>query len=95
MIRSFKDEATEDLFDGRDSKAARQRIQKLLWPRVRRLLDQLQRAHLVGDMAQPPGNRFESFRDGRYSVRVNNQYRVTFRWRDGAAQEVWCGDYHD
>jgi proteic killer suppression protein len=45
-------------------------------------------------MAQPPGNRLERFGDG-YSVRVNDQYRVTFRWKDGAAEEVWCGDYHD
>ena len=64
-----------------------------LWPRARKLLDQLQRAHVVGDMAQPPGNRFERFGDG-YSVRVNDQYRVTFRWEDGAAQEVRCEDYH-
>ena len=95
MIRSFADTATEDLFNGHDSRAARQRLQKLLWRRVRRLLDQLQRAHVVGDMAQPPGNRFELLDDGRYSVSVNDQYRITFRWKDGAAEEVWCGDYHD
>ena len=45
-------------------------------------------------MAQPPGNRFERLSDGRYSVRVNDQYRVAFRWVEGAAEEVWCGDYH-
>ena len=95
MIQSFLDAATEDLFNGRNSKAAQQRLQKSLWPRVRRLLDQLQRAHVVGDMAQPPGNRFELLHDGRYSVRVNDRYRVAFRWKDGAAEEVWCGDYHD
>lgn len=65
-----------------------------LWGRARRLLDQLPWAHAVGDMAQPPGNRLERFGDG-YSVRVNDQYRVTFRWKDGAPEEVWCGDYHD
>lgn len=46
-------------------------------------------------MAQPPGNRLEQLPGGRYSVRINDQYRVTFRWNEDAAEEVWCGDYHD
>ena len=95
MIRSFADAGTEDLFDGRNSKAARRLLPQSLWSRARRLHDQLQRAHVVTDMAQPPGNRLERLSDSRYSVRVNDQYRVTFRWEDGAAEEVWCGDYHD
>lgn len=95
MIRSFADAGTEDLFNGRNSKAARQQLPQTLWSRGCRLLDQLQQAHAIGDMAQPPGNRLERLSDGRYSVRVNNQYRITFRWEDGAAEEVWCGDYHD
>ncbi len=95
MIRSFADAGTEDLFDGRNSKAARHQLPQVLWPRARRLLDQLQRAHVLGDMAQPPGNRLERLSDGRYSVRVNDQYRVTFWWKEGAAEEVWCGDYHE
>ena len=94
MIRGFADAATEELFDGRNTKAARQRLPRALWGRARRLLDQVQHAQQVGDLAQPPGNRLERFRDG-YSVRVNDQYRVTFRWKDGAPEEVWCGDYHD
>ena len=94
MIRSFADAATEDLFNGRNSKAARQQLPQTLWLRARRLLDQLQQAHVVGDMGQPPGNKFEKLHDGRYSVRVNDQYRVTFNWKDDAAEEVWCGDYH-
>jgi len=94
VIRSFADAGTEDVFDGRDSKAARKQLPKELWRRARRLLDQLQRAHVLGDMAQPPGNRLELLVDGRHSVRVNDQYRVVFRWKAGAAEEVWCGDYH-
>ncbi|MGH9158872.1 MAG: type II toxin-antitoxin system RelE/ParE family toxin [Vicinamibacteraceae bacterium] len=94
MIRTFADAGTEDLFDGRNTKAARQQLPKPLWPRARRLLDQLQRTAAIGDMAQPPGNRLERFPDGRYSVRINDQYRVTFQWGDGGAEEVWCGDYH-
>ena len=95
MIRSYADSGTDDLFNGRNSKAARRQLPQGLWPRARRLLDQLQRAHVIGDMAQPPGNRLERLSDGRYSVRVNDQYRIVFRWNDAAAEEVWCGDYHD
>lgn len=95
MIRTFADAGTEDLFNGRNSKAARQRLPQSLWPRARRLLDQLQRAHVVGDMVQPPGNRLERLTDGRCSIRVNDQYRVAFHWEEGTAEEVWCGDCHD
>ena len=95
VIRTYAEAGTEDIFGGRNSRLARQQLPQALWPRARRLLDQLQRAHVVGDMAQPPGNRLERLSDGRYSVRINDQCRVTFRWKDGAAEEVWCGDYHD
>jgi proteic killer suppression protein len=95
MIRSFADAGSEDVFNGRNTEAARRQLPRDLWLRACRLLDQLQRAHVLGDMAQPPGNRLEPLADGRHSVRVNDQYRVTFRWKDGAAEEVWCGDYHD
>ena len=95
VIRTYADAGTEDIFDGRNTKSARQQLPRTVWPRARRVLDQLQWAHVVGDMAQPPGNRLERLRDGQYSVRLNDQYRVTFRWNDGGAEEVWCGDYHD
>lgn len=94
VIRSFADAGTEDVFDGRDSKAARKQLPKELWRRTRRLLDQLQRAHVLGDMAQPPGNRLELLESGNHSVSVNDQYRVVFHWKDGAAEEVWRGDHH-
>jgi proteic killer suppression protein len=96
VSRSFADAGTEDVFNGRNSQAARKRLPKDLWSRACRLLDQLQRAHVLGDMAQPPGNRLEPLKQtDKHSVRVNDQYRVVFRWKDGAAEEVWCGDYHD
>jgi proteic killer suppression protein len=96
VSRSFADAGTEDVFNGRNSKPARKRLPKDLWSRACRLLDQLQRAHVLGDMAQPPGNRLEPLRNtDKHSVRVNDQYCVVFRWKDGAAEEVWCGDDHD
>lgn len=96
MIRSVADEATEDLYNGRNTKAARQRLPQHLWRRAQRLMDQLQQAHVLGDLAQPPGNRLEKLegRDNRYSVRINDQYRVVFSWAEGAAEGVWCGDDH-
>ena len=81
------------MFNGVNSKVARKQIPKELWSRARTLLDQLNLAHALGDMAQPPGNRLELLADGRPSVRVNVQYRVAFRWKDGKAKEVWCGDH--
>jgi plasmid maintenance system killer protein len=54
-------------------------------------------AHLLGDLRSPPGNRLESVKGdllGAYSIRVNDQYRVTFEFEDGNAFNVTCEDYH-
>jgi proteic killer suppression protein len=96
VIRSFTDRATEDVFYGEDSKRAR-RLPKTLWPLIRRKLDVLQAAACLEDLGTPPGNRLEALardRSGRYSIRVNDQYRLTFRFEDGDAWEVKCEDYH-
>jgi toxin HigB-1 len=84
------------VYSGLESKAAR-RIPKALWPVVRRKLDVLHRARSVKDLRYPGGNRLENLkgdRAGRSSLRVNDQYRITFRFEDGHAQEVACEDYH-
>ena len=96
MIRIFADQATLDVYLGRESKAAR-RIPKPLWPVVRRKLDVLHRARTVQDLRYPSGNRLETLkgaRAGKWSLRVNEQYRITFRFEDGHAHEVACEDYH-
>ncbi len=96
MIRSFADSTTEDVYNGANSRAAR-RIPQELWPRIRRVLDQLHVATDVIHLAEPPSNRLEKLRGnqaGRYSVRVNQQYRVTFRFAQSDAWEVCCEDYH-
>ena len=85
VIRTFRDKGTRDLFNGLNTQAARKQLQKKLWPKVRPLLDQLNQAHMLSDMAQPPGNRLEQLSDGRYSGRVNEKYRVVFVWKDGTA----------
>lgn len=96
MILSFADESTADIYFGRDTKVAR-RIPKPLWPVVRRKLDAVNRARILPDLRLVSGNRLEELkgqRSGEFSVRVNDQYRITFRFKDGDAHEVCCEDYH-
>ncbi len=96
MIQSFANEPTADLFRERNTTAAR-RIPKDLWRIVQRKLKMLDVAARIDDLESPPGNRLESLRGdlkGRHSIRVNEQYRVTFRWENGHAFEVAVEDYH-
>ena len=96
MIRSFADATTEHIFYGEDTKAAR-KLPKTLWPLIRRKLDLLHAAKTLADLRQPPGNRLEALcgdHAGRHSIRVNDQYRLTFRFEDAGASEVRCEDYH-
>ena len=96
MIRSFGDVATADVYYGRDTKAAR-RLPKPLWPAIRRKLDARHRARTLQDLRLPAGNRLEALkgdRAGTYSLRVNEQYRITFRFEGGHADDVTCEDYH-
>ena len=97
MIRSFADRGTADIFDGVETRAARTTRPKSLWPTARRKLDQLNRARDLADLAVPPGNQLERLRGnriGQYSIRINKQYRVCFRWEYGYADEVEITDYH-
>ena len=96
MIQSFSDETTADLFRERNTRAAR-RIPRELWRVVQRKLKLLDGAARLDDLAIPAGNRFERLkgqRAERHSIRVNDQYRVTFRWESGHAYEVCVEDYH-
>jgi proteic killer suppression protein len=98
VIRSFADRATEDLFDGVDSRRARRALPVALWPVARRKLTQLNRVRTLEELSIPPGNRLERLRGdraGRHSIRINDQYRVCFNWGDdGHAGEVQVTDYH-
>ena len=96
MIQSFADRATADIFRERNTKDARH-IPKVLWRVVQRKLKMLDVAVRVNDLESPPGNRLKPLKgqmSGRYSIRVNEQYRVTFRWENGHAFEVAVEDYH-
>jgi proteic killer suppression protein len=96
VIQGFADDATEAVYYDQPTKAAR-RLPKALWPLIRRKLDALHAAVWLDDLRVPPGNRLERLRGdraGRYSIRVNDQYRITFRFEGGHAWEVRCEDYH-
>jgi proteic killer suppression protein len=96
VIQSFADDTSADLFRERNTRAAR-RIPRQLWRGVQRKLKLIDAAARIEDIAIPPGNRLELLKGdqaGRHSIRVNEQYRVTFRWENGHAYEVRVEDYH-
>jgi len=96
VIASFGDDTTRDIFDGVNSKEAR-KIPMQLWSVAARKLDMLNTAHELSDLSAPPGNRLEPLKGGLkglHSIRVNDQYRIIFRWSDGNAHAVRVTDYH-
>jgi len=96
VIQTFADAATADVFHGANPKAART-IDKAVWPVVRRKLDMVNAAAAERDLRVPPGNRLEALKGeeaGRLSIRVNQRYRITFRFEGGHAHEVRCEGYY-
>ena len=92
MIRSFRHKDTEALFHG----TVPRRFRSFARPALRKLL-QLHAAHKLGDLGVFPGNRLEALkgkRRGQHSIRVNDQYRICFIWRDSDAEQVEIVDYH-
>ncbi len=97
MIRDFANAATEDLFNGLDTPRARRACPQALWDVVARKLTQLNRVRDLRELAIPPGNRLEALRGarrGQHSIRINDQYRICFRWEEGHADDVEVTDYH-
>lgn len=97
MIVSFGDAATEDLFHGHNTSRVR-RLPRDVVAVVLRKLDVLRAAHQLQDLRSPPGNRLEALRGnyaGYHSIRVNDQWRIVFRWESDGAHEVSLLDYHD
>lgn len=96
MLRSFKGALTQDIFDGADSKASR-RLPVELHDKARRLLDQLDTMCSLMELRSPPSNHLEKLRGylkGYYSVRINDQWRIIFKWHQGDAEMVEIVDYH-
>ncbi len=98
MIRSFRDGATEDIFNRADTKRARKACPPILWKAARRKLEWLDSAAGLEDLRVPPGNRLEALkgnREGEHSIRVNDQYRVCFTWTEVGPADVEIVDYHE
>jgi len=97
MIRSFADRATEDIFNGKSSPAARRALPRQLIRIALRKLEQIDSTERLDDLRIPPGNRLETLRGkrkGQYSVRINDQYRICFAWGESGPEEVEIVDYH-
>jgi toxin HigB-1 len=96
LIRSFADQTTEDIYNGSATKPAL-KIARNLWPKIQLKLDWLNAAKTLEDLKSPPANRLEKLKGdlaGCYSVRVNDQYRLVFRFDSGDCFAVRCTDYH-
>lgn len=96
VIKSFASKATEDLFNGISSREAR-KIQQEIQRRALAKLDYLHAAETLEALKYAPGNRLEPLKGdkkGKYSVRINQQYRIVFRFFEGNAYDVEIADYH-
>ena len=93
MIKSFSDKDTESLFRGQKPR----KLPNDIWKRGTRKLLIIHAATDLSELRVPPGNRLEKLsgdREGEYSIRINNQWRICFIWRDGHAYQVEIADYH-
>ncbi len=96
MIVSFADNATEDFFHGRKTRASGKLPPNIKAAAVRKL-DMLNSARELRDLTSPPGNRLEALRGnlkGLHSIRINDQWRIVFHWHASDAYEVQIIDYH-
>ena len=97
MIVAFNNSGTEDIFDGKSTKAAKKSCPETRWKVARRKLDQLDSVTTLNELRIPPGNRLEALigdRKGQHSIRINDQYRICFLWTDAGPDQVEIVDYH-
>ena len=97
VIQSFKNIGTEDIYNGRNSADARRLLPRQLWTVTARKLDQIDAVAALDDLRVPPGNRLEALkadRLGQHSIRINDQYRICFKWSELGAEAVEIVDYH-
>ena len=93
MIKSFKDKEAEKIFNGRFSWKLPENIQRI----ALRKLTQIHGAATLSFLRVPPANKLEKLagdREGQWSIRINDQWRICFAWRDGYAEDVEIADYH-
>ena len=97
MIVSFGNPGTEDLYHGRRTRRARRFPADIVASALRKL-ELINAAHVLSDLKAPPANKLEALKGtlaGYHSIRVNDQWRIVFRWSEGNAHEVELTDYHD
>jgi proteic killer suppression protein len=96
MIKSFGNKTAEDIYHGATGRQAR-KLPANLHGKAKRLLDQLNAAPTINFLKVPPGNRLEKL-SGKYkgfcSIRINDQWRIVFRWQDEDAHNIAIVDYH-
>ncbi|MBI2246842.1 MAG: type II toxin-antitoxin system RelE/ParE family toxin [Armatimonadetes bacterium] len=93
MIRTFRDKETEKVFLREKSRSLGPDIQRI----AQRKLTMLDAAESLQELRVPPGNRLEKLsgdREGQHSIRINDQWRICFRWQEGNAYDVEIADYH-
>ena len=93
MIKTFRDKETEKIFTRQFSKRLPPNLHQLAWRKLA-ILNAVER---LEDLRVPPGNRLEKLRGeraGQHSIRINDQWRICFEWREGNAYEVEITDYH-
>ena len=96
-IESFADDATRDIFEGLNTKKARKKLDAVLFSVACRKLDMINAAIDIRDLKIPPANHLEALQGalkGKYSIRINDQYRIVFRWTGKSAYDVEITDYH-
>jgi len=97
MVVSFKDKATEDVFNGVSSRASRKVCPQAILRVAARKLDQLDSVVSLEELKVPPGNHLEALsgnRKGLYSIRINDQFRICFVWGESGPEKVEITDYH-
>ena len=97
MIQSFRDPGTEDVWNGRNTRRARNALPRELWRSAQRKLTLLNHATGPGDLAAVPSLRLKTMRGdrkGQHSIRVDEQYRICFEWTDAGPRSVELVDYH-
>lgn len=97
MIVTFKNQVTEDIYNGVASKLACKVCPQNIWRVAVRKLDQLDSVIALEELRIPPGNRLEVLsgdRKGEFSIRINEQYGICFKWGESGPYDVEVTDYH-
>ncbi|MEO0801856.1 MAG: type II toxin-antitoxin system RelE/ParE family toxin [Cyanobacteria bacterium J06642_2] len=96
-MQLFGNPGTSDIANGQDTKAARKTCAQVLWRKASMKLKVVVTALELHELNIPPGNKLEKLvgdREGQYSIRINNQYRICFAWTDAGARNIEIVDYH-